>query len=207
MPGSAPLDTHAFEHEDPDTAALLSQVYEELRTLARRWFAQQPRDHTLQPTALIHEAYLRLADHCISRWRSRTHFYAMAARAMRQVLVDHARKRAAGKRGRRWARVALGDATGELFGHDVDLLELNDAMELLGRMNQRQCRIVELRFMAGLSVEEAAQLMSLSARTVKLDWRMARAWLLNQLGPDASAVSAASGPPAGRASPVTPSSR
>jgi RNA polymerase sigma factor (TIGR02999 family) len=181
MPGQAPLGTDSQGQGDARAAAYFPQVYEQLHALAQQWFADQPPDHTLQPTALVHEAYLRLAGHDPDRWRSRTHFYAIAARAMRQVLVDHARRRAAAKRGGQWSRVTLADATGEFACEEIELIALNEALDKLADLNERQSRIVELRFLAGLTVEEAAEALELSTRTVKLDWRMARAWLLDQL--------------------------
>ena len=153
-----------------------------LHALAEQWFAQQPADHTLQPTALVHEAYLRLAGESNRHWRgNRTHVFALAARAMRQVLIDYARRRSAAKRGRSWGRVTLSEAAGAGERRDVDLIALSEALDKLAHLNERQCRIVELRFLAGLTVEETAEALGVSPRTVKLDWRMARAWLLAEL--------------------------
>jgi RNA polymerase sigma factor (TIGR02999 family) len=162
------------------TTDLLPELYDQLRILADQWFNDQPPDHTLQPTALVHEAYLRLAAQPDSEWTSRTHFYAGAARAMRHVLIDYARRRAASKRGAAWCRIALADAD-EMATTGLDLQALCDALEKLEQLNSRQCRIVELRFLGGLSVRETAEALDVSERTIKLDWRMARAWLIGEL--------------------------
>ncbi len=169
------------ESEERSTAALLSLLYEQLHALAEQWFAGQPANHTLQPTALINEVYLRLAAEDDPPRRSRTHFFALAARVMRQVLIDHARRRAATKRGAAWGRVTLADAAHAQAGDDIDVIALHEAMERLEQLNPRQCRVVELRFLAGLTVDETAEVLSISPRTVKLDWRMARAWLRCEL--------------------------
>lgn len=164
---------------DPDE--LLPSIYEQLRDLAEQWFVRQPRDHTLQPTAVVHEAYLRMAGGTDLTCRSRAHFFAVAASAMRQVLIDHARRRSAVKRGRAWRRVTLADAAGHDAFTDVDLIDLDEALERLSALNPRQSRIVELRFLAGLTVDETASILGVAARTVRLDWRMARAWLMQAL--------------------------
>ena len=155
---------------------LLPQVYEELRALAASFFRQQPGNHTLQPTALVHEAFVRLVGASDANWSGRKHFFDVAAMAMRQLLTDHARRRAALKRGGDRERVVLEDSGGvNEPGHDVDLIALDEALAELQSLDPRQARIVELRFLAGLSVEETASLMEVSPRTVKLDWQMARA--------------------------------
>jgi RNA polymerase sigma factor (TIGR02999 family) len=179
-------DELAGSDESRSADALLPLVYDQLHEIAARWFGRQPRDHTLQPTALVHEAYVRLAsaNDCAGRWNDRAHFFRVAARAMRQVLVDYARRRGAAKRGHAWQRVTLSEATDGSAAHRVDLLALNDALERLAALNERQCRIVELRFLAGMSVEETAAILGVSPRTVKFDWRMARAWLLRELSPE-----------------------
>jgi RNA polymerase sigma-70 factor, ECF subfamily len=190
-----PLSEHA-DHEKPDhgssafsaaeaeSARLMTLVYDELRALAASWFRQQPANHTLQPTALVHEAYVRLNQTPNTQWRDRTHFFAVAATAMRRILVDHARHRQTGKRGKgECTRITLDEAAWLAADHDreVDILELDSALSRLEKLDQRQCRIVELRFLAGMSVEETAKALGVSARTVKLDWSMARAWLVEQL--------------------------
>lgn len=171
------------DRRDAHASFFLPRAYDDLLNLARQWFFRQPVNHTLQPTALVHEAYLRLAECNDGRWQDRTHFIAVAASAMRQVLVDHARRRRAVKRGGAWQRVTLEDAAGEDAPIAVDLLTLDEALERLGHANERQRRIVELRFLAGLTVDETAAILGVSSRTVRLDWRMARAWLLGELTP------------------------
>ncbi len=168
---------------------LLPLVYEELRGLADRFLRRERRDHTLQPPALVHEAYLRLVHQDRVQWQGRAHFYAVAAQAMRRILINHARAHDADKRGGERDRVTLCDGNLPPSDHDsirgfsepVDLLALNDAMQRLERMDERQCRVVELRFFGGLTVEEAAEALGISQRLVKLDWKMARAWLYQQL--------------------------
>lgn len=168
---------------------LLPLVYDELRGLADRFLRRERRDHTLQPTALVHEAYLRLVHQDRVQWQGRAHFYAVAAQAMRRILINHARARDANKRGGERERVTLCDGNLPPSDHDsirsfsepVDLLALNDALHRLERMDERQCRVVELRFFGGLTVEEAAEALGISQRLVKLDWKMARAWLFQQL--------------------------
>lgn len=163
-------------------ARLFSSVYVELRRLARGVLRAERRDHTLQPTALVHEAYVRLAK-SDSPCTSRSHFFGIAASAMRRILVDHARARDAQKRGGGLARLTL--ETLEQAGQDpcagVDVLVLDDALTRLESLDPRQCEIVELRFFGGLSVEETATAMGVSERTVKRDWQMARAWLRREI--------------------------
>jgi RNA polymerase sigma-70 factor, ECF subfamily len=169
---------------DAESARLMTLVYDELRALAASWFRQQPANHTLQPTALVHEAYLRLHRTPNVQWRDRTHFFAVAATAMRRILVDHARHRRTGKRGKgEYDRITLDEAAWRASGQksEVNIIELDAAMTRLERLDPRQCRIVELRFLAGLSVEDTAAALGISTRTVKLDWSMARAWLVEQL--------------------------
>lgn len=165
----------------PDAEALLPEIYGQLHDIAAQWFAQQPDDHTLQPTAIVHEAYLRLAAESGSHWQSRSHFFAVAAKAMRHVLIDHARRRSAAKRGRAWHRVALEAVDDHTTARELDIAALNEALDRLEKLNERHYRVVELRFLAGLTVEETASIVGVSPRTVKLDWRMARAWLLAEL--------------------------
>lgn len=160
---------------------LLPLVYGELRALAGNFFGQQPADHTLQPTALVHEAYCRLADHTNGVWKDRRHFFNVAAMAMRQLLTDHARRQRAEKRGGGMARLTLNEALTPSSSPEVDLAGLDDALTKLAALDERQARIVELRFLAGLTVEETAELLGVSERTVKLDWQMARAYLRREL--------------------------
>lgn len=162
---------------------LFALVYDELRRLAANALQSERRDHTLQPTALVHEAYLRLASEPEPRWENRAHFLAVAARAMRRILVDHARSRNAQKRGSGGARIALEDIESSLVdpGQDVDLLALDEALLRLTELDPRQAQIVELRFFGGLTVEETAVTVGASARTVKRDWQMSRAWLKREI--------------------------
>lgn len=168
--------------DDDAAARLFPMVYDELRRLAASALKGERADHTLQPTALVHEAFLRLADLPDRQWQDRAHFVAVAARAMRRILVDHARARNAVKRGSGEIRVSLEDVdvpAGE--GADVDLVTLDEALSTLAALDERQARIVELRFFGGLTVDETAVLIDLSTRTVKREWQMARAWLRREL--------------------------
>jgi RNA polymerase sigma factor (TIGR02999 family) len=169
--------------DEAAAAALFALVYEELRRLAATALRGERRDHTLQPTALVHEAYLRLGDEPQARWENRAHFVAVAARAMRRVLVDHARARKAQKRGSGGARVSLEDIdlVAPAPNSDLDLVLLDQALARLSLIDPRQGRMVELRFFGGLTVDETAALLGTSARTVKRDWRMARAWLKREM--------------------------
>ena len=162
---------------------LLERVYDELRAIAARRLRAERVGHTLQPTALVHEAYLRLGEPPGGRWRGREHLLATASRAIRRVLVDHARRRASEKRGGRVLQFALQDE-GELHpaSPPVDLPALDDALEGLRRLCGRQARVVELRFFGGLTGDEAARALGVSPRTVDGDWKMARAWLRRELG-------------------------
>lgn len=163
------------------TEELFGLVYEELRALAGSFFRGQRADHTLQPTALVHDAYVKMVGSADAGFRGRGHFMAVAARAMRQILTNHARDRRAAKRGAGAARITLDEAIVADPVHEVDLLELDDALARLETLDERQCRIVELRYFAGLSVEEVASALGISEPTVKRDWRMARAWLFREL--------------------------
>jgi RNA polymerase sigma-70 factor, ECF subfamily len=169
--------------------SVFALVYDELRRLAASALRHERSDHTLQPTALVHEAYLRLADEPTARWENRNHFVAVASRAMRRILVDHARKHKAVKRGSGAVRLSLDDLERAAAspGDAVDLVALDDALARLTTLDPRQARIVELRFFGGLSVEETAAIVGSSARTVKRDWQVARAWLkreMARLAPD-----------------------
>ncbi len=159
-------------------------VYDELRSLARRYMRSERREHTLQPTALVHEAYLRLVDRPRVDWRGRTHFFAVGARVMRHLLIDHARGRGRKKRGGGRYRVTLTDwraAGGEAGLDPGELLDLDAALEKLARVDEREARVVELRFFAGLTVAEVAHALGVSKRTVEQDWTHARAWLRREL--------------------------
>ena len=173
---------------DGDTSArdaLVPLVYGELRKIARRCIAGQRSDHTLQPTALVHEAYLRLARHDSADWRDRVHFFAIAAQMMRQILVDHARKRASLKRGGNAITVLVDDAQPASREKSLDLLALDDAMKQLALLDPRQSQIVELRFFAGLSIEETAVVVNISPATTKREWATARLWLYRAMSKSA----------------------
>jgi len=160
---------------------LTPRVYAELHRLANLYMARERPNHPLQTTALINEAYIRLIDWKDVRWQSRTHFFAMAARLMREILVDHARRKNAVKRGRGMTIVTLDDV---IVGKDqglVDVLALDEALTDLASVDERLCRVVELRFFAGLSIAETADALDVSSATVERDWTVAKAWLLQRL--------------------------
>jgi RNA polymerase sigma factor (TIGR02999 family) len=160
---------------------LFPQVYDELHRLAQHFFRGQRPDHTLQPTALVHEAYLKLAGARDPRWRDREHFYSVAAKAMRQILVNHARDRRRLKRGGGRERISLDEAVTVSRDDAPDLEALEAALEALSALDARKTRLVELRYFVGLSLEEIAELLEVSLSTVKSDWRLAKAWLLERL--------------------------
>jgi RNA polymerase sigma factor (TIGR02999 family) len=164
--------------------ALIPLVYDELRRIARRCLTSQSDHHTLQPTALVHEAYLRLARHDSVDWQNRAHFFAMAAQMMRQILVDHARKQAAAKRGSNPVTLVFDEATAISKAPSLDLLALDTAMQRLATLDPRQCRIVELRFFGGLSIEETAEVEKISPATTKREWATARLWLHHAMSND-----------------------
>lgn len=174
---------HDWNGGDPAAVErLLPLVYDELRKLARAQLRRERPDHTLQPTALVHEAFLRLANQRETAGTNRSQFFSLGARLMRRVLVDHARARQAEKRGGPVARLSLEGLDIEIPETPVDLLDLDRALDRLAGSFERPARIVELRFFAGLEVEEIAGLLAISERTVKRDWSFARAWLLRELG-------------------------
>lgn len=162
---------------------LMPLVYNELHRQAARYLRRERQDHTLQTTALINEAYLKLIDQKAVRWQNRAHFFAIAAQAMRRILVDHARSKNREKRGGEFERVDIEDAamvaSGE--GAGVDLLALDEALTKLAKMDEKKARIVEFRYFSGLSVKETAEVMSVSTDTVERHWTMAKAWLLREL--------------------------
>ncbi len=170
---------------DPAQAEeLMPLVYEELRRLARAYMARETPGHTLQPTALVNEAYLRLVDGSRISWHGRAHFVAVGARVMRRLLIDHARQRSRHKRGGKWHRVTFGEMLPHLEQRDADLdqlLAMNEALDRLAELDPRQARVVELRYFAGMTVPEVAQLLGVSQRTVEGDWTHARAWLRREL--------------------------
>jgi RNA polymerase sigma factor (TIGR02999 family) len=159
---------------------MLPLVYDELRALAARQLSRQRQDHTLQPTALINEAYLRLAGQEYESWQNRSEFVLVAATIMRRVLVDYARKRNADKRPQEHLRVEFEESeSGEALGSE--LIAIDEVLEQLAEIDERQARIVELRYFAGLSMDETAQTLDISRSTVAREWRMARAWLKRRL--------------------------
>lgn len=162
--------------------ALVPIVYDELRAIAHRQLAGEREDHTLQTTALAHEAYLRLVDDSRVTRRGRAYFFGAVARAMRQILVDHARKKGALKRGGGAEVVTLEDRHAVADGFAAELLDLEEALGRLAGHDPRQARVVELRYFGGLDVGETAEVLGISTRTVELDWAMARAWLFRELG-------------------------
>lgn len=165
---------------------LFPRVYDELRALARRRLANEQRHDSLQTTALVHEAYLRLVDDTRVTQRGRAYFFAAASRAMRQILVDRARRRLAVKRGEGAALTSLDENQAAVDAYAAELVELDDALGRLAERSPRHARVVELRYFAGLSVEQTAEVLGVSPRTVKSDWAMARAWLFSELGPQCS---------------------
>jgi RNA polymerase sigma-70 factor, ECF subfamily len=170
--------------KDGDEAALqqlLPIVHEELRRLARRQMAGERPGHTLQPTALVNEAYLRLIDLKQMQWQDRAHFFAMAARLMRRILVDFARSRGYQKRGGGAQQVSFTQALDVAEGQPTDVVALDDALEELAQVDERKSRVVELRFFGGLSLEETAEALNVSRETVKRDWTFAKMWLLRHL--------------------------
>lgn len=162
-------------------AALMTQVYGELRRLARKYMRAERVNHTLQATALVNEAYLRLMGDPGASWQNRAHFFATAAQLMRHILVDHARARTAGKRGGLQNQVTLDEDLVSSGDRSIDVLALHEALEKLGKLDARQARVVELRSFGGLTFAEIAYVLEASERTVKRDWEMARAWLKLQM--------------------------
>lgn len=168
---------------DPSAAErLLPHVYEQLRALAISFFQRQPGNHTLQPTALVHEAYLKLVGSDRGGWQNRKHFFDVAAMAMRQLLADHARRKSSLKHGGQAPRVTISDSDGSAGGvEDLDIEALDASLTKLSKLDARQGRIVELRYLAGLTNEEVAEVLGVSERTVRLEWQTARAWLRREL--------------------------
>ncbi len=167
---------------DRDAAQrLMPVVYEELRELARQYLQRERRDHTLQATALVHEAYLRLVDQAETTWRDRARFFAVAAGVMRRILVDYARSHCAKKRGGGLEKLQLNEDVVPSPERDVDLVALDEALKNLSGFDPRQSQIVELRFFGGLTVEDVAEVLEISPRTVKREWRLARAWLRREI--------------------------
>jgi RNA polymerase sigma factor (TIGR02999 family) len=165
---------------------LLPVVYGELRRIAGRYLRHERPGHTLQPTALVHEAYVKLVDQRHAQWQNRAQFFGVAAQLMRRILVDHARAHAAAKRGGGVSPVTLMDAAGASPPRGVDVLALDEALSRLTGLYPEQGRLVELRFFGGLTIEETGEAMGLSPATVKRQWTVARAWLLHSLHREAT---------------------
>ena len=160
---------------------LMPVVYEELHKLARIYLGRERSDHTLQPTALINEAYLRLVKQDFPEWRNGRHFYGVAAQLMRQILVDYARSKQSQKRGGWQERVTLSDNTIFASKHSDQIVALDDVLKQLALLDERKSRVVELKFFGGLNIDEIAHILKISPETVKRDWRFARTWLLREL--------------------------
>jgi RNA polymerase sigma factor (TIGR02999 family) len=160
---------------------LMPLVYDELRRRATAYLRRERKGHTLQPTALVHEAYLRLAGQDRSEWKNRDQFFGIAAQMMRRILVDHARAHKMTKRSGQWARVSLVDAIAQQRPVDVDVLDLDTALTEMAAFDSRKSQIAELRFFGGLSLEEAGRTLGISVATVEREWQAARAWLFSRL--------------------------
>jgi RNA polymerase sigma-70 factor, ECF subfamily len=164
--------------------ALFEAVYVELRRIAKDYLRDERPDHTLQPTALVHEAYLRLVGGKEIVWENRAQFFSIASQVMRHILVDHARRHTAGKRGHGAGKLSLDDAVGLAVERDIDLLALDDALVTLAALDAEQSIIVELRFFGGLTIGEIAQMLGVSEVTVSRKWKTARLWLHQQVNRD-----------------------
>jgi RNA polymerase sigma factor (TIGR02999 family) len=160
---------------------LMPLVYEELRKVARRHLSLEDPGHTLQGTAVVHEVYLRLIDQNRVQWRSRAHFFAVAAQMIRRILVDHARQRHADKRGGAATKLSLDESIGTPQYKDVDLVALDDALNDLAQLDAQQAQVIELRFFAGLTIAETSEVLGISPATVERNWVTAKAWLFDQL--------------------------
>lgn len=167
---------------------LTPRVYEELRRIAGHFMQGEQPGRTIQTTALVHEAYLKLIDVTNVEWQHRAHFFAVSAQIMRRILLDRARRRVAAKRGGAAVRLNLEDVPELGSGPAQDIIRLDDALNALAKMDARKAQVIELRFFAGLSVKETAEVLKVSEDTVLRDWRLARAWLLSELGGTADSV-------------------
>jgi RNA polymerase sigma factor (TIGR02999 family) len=166
--------------------ALMPLVYTELRRLAHQYLQRERSDHTLQSTALVHEAYVRLIGQKLPEWQNRAHFFGVAAQLMRQILVDYARQHRTAKRGGSVCRLPLDEAESHPAATDVDVLALDYALQSLAKLDPQQSRVVELRFFGGLSIEDTSEVLGISPSTVKRDWSTARVWLYRELDRTAS---------------------
>ncbi|MEO7724427.1 MAG: sigma-70 family RNA polymerase sigma factor [Chthoniobacterales bacterium] len=187
MTSSSPRD-HAtrllidWGQGDAEAASrLIPLVYDELRQIARGYLRRERADHTLQATGLVHEAYLRLVDQTVTSWQNRAQFFGVAACVMRRVLVDHARRHRAEKRGGTWEKLEFDDALAAGLPRSLDLVALDEALQNLAQVDPRQSQVVELRFFGGLTTEEAAEVLDVSPRTIKREWRRAKAWLHREI--------------------------
>lgn len=175
-------DWSAGDESAPDK--LMPLVMNELRRLAHRYMRREKPGHTLQTSALINEAYVRLVDQSKIQWEGRSHFFGIAARLMRQILVDQARRRSFAKRGGGALRVSLSEAAAVAVEQSANVMALDDALEKLEKIDRRKSRIIELRFFGGMSIEETAEALKVSPGTVMREWTFARAWLRNEMGAD-----------------------
>jgi RNA polymerase sigma factor (TIGR02999 family) len=160
---------------------LISLVYAELHRLAHRYMRRERSGHTLQPTALVHEAYERLVDLQNVSWQNRAHFFGVSAQLMRRILVDYARSRRYTKREGQWRQVPLNEAVALFHDRQTDIVALDDALRALAEIDPRKSRVVEMRFFGGLSIKEVAEVLNISAESVQRDWRLAKVWLLREL--------------------------
>ncbi|MBL8190469.1 MAG: sigma-70 family RNA polymerase sigma factor [Acidobacteria bacterium] len=175
----------AWNNGDQDALTKLAPLVEtELRRLAKVYLAQERPGHTLQPTELVNEAFIKLIDVTVVEWKNRSHFFGITAQLMRHILVDHARRRQAMKHGGEAVRVSLVEAENVAPIRQACIIELDDALSELARFDERKSRIVELKFFGGLSEEEISELLDISLRTVQRDWNLARSWLYRQLNKD-----------------------
>lgn len=184
----ADLSSRLQEWRSGDVAVLddvSPVIYSELRKISARYLKRERANHTLQPTELAHEAFIKLIDVSDIDWQGRVHFFAVASRIVRQILVDHARAKSSEKRGGGAERVELTEALCFCHGPDADLLELDEALRELAKFDEQQSRLIELRFFGGLTIEETASVLGISPATVKREWAVARAWLSRRLTGDA----------------------
>jgi RNA polymerase sigma-70 factor, ECF subfamily len=165
--------------------ALMAAIYDDLRRLALGHLRSERQDHTLQPTALVHEAYLKLIDQRLTDWKDRAHFFAVASRIIRRILVDHARERGAAKRGGGSSRVAIDDVELAASDEGVDLMALDDALAALAEIDAVQAQVVEMRYFGGLTIEEIAEALDIGKRSVDRHWQVARTWLCFRLADSA----------------------